>query len=230
MGGVKRARRYDSSGRRAQALRNRGQILDAAERQFLKHGYRATTVSSIAREAGVSAETVYKAFGGKAELVGAIYERGLIGRQQSSVYERSDAMREHEADAQKILRYWAGLIAELGPDVSPIRLLMRSAAEVDPDLAKVLEKSDKERLQRMRHNGRFLARRGYLRVGVTAAEAADVLWMCTSAEFFELLVQRRGWSLRRFERFVGDVLVAALLPSEGNSTDPPTTSDVSDCR
>src|ERR687884_2120291 len=139
MGTVKRRRRYDSSSRRAQALRNRAEILNAAERQFLERGYAATTVSSIAQEAGVSAETVYKVFGGKAELVGAIYERGLIGRQQSSVYERSDAMREHEANAEMIVRYWAGLIAELGPDVSPIRLLMRSAAEVDPDLAKVVE-------------------------------------------------------------------------------------------
>ena len=218
MSGVKRVRRYDSSGRRAQALRNRTEILDAAERQFFERGYAATTVSSVAQEAGVSAETVYKAFGGKAELVGAIYERGLIGRQQSSVYERSDAMREHEANAEMIVRYWAGLIAELGPDVSPIRLLMRSAAQADPDLAKVLEKSDKERLERMRHNARFLAKRGYLRAGVTAAEAADVLWMCTSDEFYELLVQRRGWSLRRFERFVSDLLVAALLPSEPKST------------
>src|SRR5918912_4120783 len=108
MGAVKSRRRYDSSGRRAQALRNRAEILDAAERQFLERGYTATTVSSVAEEAGVSAETVYKAFGGKAELVGAIYERGLIGRQQSSAYERSDAMREHETDAQKILRHWAG--------------------------------------------------------------------------------------------------------------------------
>jgi AcrR family transcriptional regulator len=218
MSDVKRARRYDSSGRRAQALRNRTAILDAAERQFLERGYTATSVSSVAQEAGVSAETVYKAFGGKAELVSAIYERGLIGRQQASVYERSDAMREHEANAQKIVQYWAGLIAELGPDVSPIRLLMRSAAEVDPELAKVLEKSDKERLERMRHNARFLARRGYLRAGLTAADAADILWMCTSAEFYELLVQRRGWSQRRFERFVGDLLIAALLPPEPNST------------
>jgi AcrR family transcriptional regulator len=209
---VKRARRYDSSGRVAQARRNRTAILDVAERQFLERGYAGTTVSSIAREAGTSVETVYKAFGGKAELVGAIYDRGLIGRQQASVYERSDAMREQETNPQKILRDWAGFIAELAPDVSPIRLLMRSAAEADPEIARILEKSDRERLERMRHNARFLARRGYLRADVTAAEAADLLWVCTSAEFFELLVRRRGWSLRRFERHVGDLLTAALLP------------------
>jgi AcrR family transcriptional regulator len=217
MDGVKKPRRYDSSGRIAHALRNRAAILDAAERQFLERGYPATTVSSIASEASVSVETVYKAFGGKAELVGAIYERGLVGRREASVYERSDTMREEETNPRKILRYWAGLIAELGPDVSPIRLLMRSAAGFDPDLAKVLERSDKERLERMRHNARFLAGRGYLRADVTAAEAADVLWTCTSAELYELLVQRRGWSLRRFERFVGDLLVSALLPSTRSS-------------
>jgi len=209
---VKKTRRYDSSGRLAQALRTRTAILDEAERQFLERGYSSTTIASIAGMAGVSVETVYKSFGGKAELVGAIYERGLIGRQQTSVYERSDAMREQETDPERILRYWAGLIAELGPDINPIRLLMRSVAEGDAELARVLEKSDEERLERMRHNARFLAERGYLREGVSIREAADLLWTCTSAEFYELLVERRGLRLRRFERFVGDLLVAALLP------------------
>jgi hypothetical protein len=101
--------------------------------------------------------------------------------------------------------------------VNPIRLVMRAAAAGDPDLAKILEKSDEERLERMRHNARFLASRGYLRDGMTAPQAADVLWTCTSAELYELLVLRRGLSLRRFERFVGDLLVAALLPSERKS-------------
>ncbi len=214
MDAVKRTRRYDSSGRAAQAVRSRSAILDAAQRQFLERGYVSTTVGSIAREAGVSVETVYKALGGKADLVRAIYERGLTGRRQASAYERSDEMRERETDPHKILRYWAGLIAELAPEVSPIRLLMRSAAASDPDLAQVLKESDDERLQRMRHNARFLARRGYLRAGVTSTEAADVLWACTSAELYELFVVRRGWSLRRFERFVGDFMVAALLPPE----------------
>lgn len=211
---VKKTRRYDSRGRTAQALRNRAAILEAAQRQFLDRGYAATTISSIAREAGVSVETIYKAFGGKAEVVRGIYERGLVGAQQTSAYERSDEMREYATDPRKILRFWAGLVAELAPEVSPIRLLMRSAAASDPDLAQVLSDSDEERLQRMRHNARFLAKRGYLREGLAPVEAADFLWTCTSAEFYELFVVRRGWSLRRFERFVGDLMVATLLPSE----------------
>jgi AcrR family transcriptional regulator len=214
MSAVKRTRRYDSSGRAAQALRNRTAILDAARRQFLESGYATPTVSSIAHEAGVSVETVYKALGGKPALVRAVYERGLAGRQQASAYQRSDEMREHETDPRNILRYWAGLIAELAPEVNPIRLLMRSAATGDAELANVLKESDDERLQRMRHNARFLAKRGYLRTGVTSTEAADVLWTGTSAELYELLVLGRGWSLRRFERFVGDYMISALLAAE----------------
>ncbi len=227
MNDVKSRRRYDASGRAAQAQRNRTAILDAAERHFVERGYVTTTVSSIARDAGVSVETVYKAFGGKADLVRAIYERGLAGRQQASAYQRSDEMREHETDPRKILRFWAGLIAELAPEVSPIRLLMRSAAATDPDLAQVLKQSDEERLQRMRHNARFLARRGYLRRGLTPAEAADLLWTCTSAELYELFVVRRGWSLRRFERFVGDLMLASLLPPESDLADGRSASRAS---
>jgi AcrR family transcriptional regulator len=110
---VKGTRQYDSSRRTAQALRNRTAILDAARRQFLERGYDPTTISSIAEEAEVSVETVYKGFGGKAELVRSIYEHGLAGRQEASAYQRSDEMREREADPREILRYWAGLIAEL---------------------------------------------------------------------------------------------------------------------
>ena len=211
MAKVKSTRRYDSSGRTAQALRNRTAILDAAQHQFLEDGYGRTTIASVAREAGVSVETIYKGFGGKADLVREVYERGLAGRQQATVYQRSDEMREHETDPAKILRYWASLIAELGPQVGPIRVVMRSAAADDADLARVMSTSDDDRLKRMRHNARFLERRGYLRPGVSAADAADVLWTCTSAEWYELMVLRRGWSPRRFERFVGDFLVAALL-------------------
>ena len=48
----------------------------------------------------------------------------------------------------------------------------------------------------MRDNARFLHRAGHLREGVSRADAADVLWTLTSAEMFELLVLRRGWSIR----------------------------------
>lgn len=47
-------------------------ILDAATRVFLDSGYDAASMDAIAREAGVSKQTVYSHFGGKEALFGAI--------------------------------------------------------------------------------------------------------------------------------------------------------------
>ncbi len=211
MGHVKSKRRYNSSGRQAQARRTREEVLDAAERQFLANGYAATTIAAIAAEAGVSVETIYKAFGGKSGLVRAIYERGLTGRGPVSAYQRSDEMRAHETDPKTIMRKWGLLTTEVASVVTPIRLLMRSAAVTDPDMAELLKDSDAERLTRMRHHARFLAERGYLRDGVTVAEATDILWTCSSVEIYELLVLQRGWSPDRFARFIADLMIASLV-------------------
>lgn len=205
-------RRYDSSGRQAQARRSREAVLDAAQRQFLGAGYAATTVAAIAHEAGVSAKTIYKAFGGKPGLVRAIYERGLTGWGTVPAYQRSDEMRAREGDPRTIMRKWGSLTAEVGSRVTPILLLIRSAAATDPNMAALLKDSNEHRLERMRHNARALADRGFLRTGVTRAQATDVLWTCSSPELYELLVLQRGWSLPRFGRFVAELMIGTLLP------------------
>lgn len=206
-------RRYDSSGRRAQARRSRETILGTAQRQFLDTGYGATTVASIAAEAGVSVETVFKSFGGKSGLVRAIYDRALRGQEPASSYERSDEMRARETDPETIMRGWGELTAEVAARMTPIRLLIRAAAVTDPEIAALLTDGDGERLQRMRHHAEFLAGRGYLRDGMSTARAADVLYTCSSLELYDVLVLQRGWPLPDFARFVADFMITVLLPS-----------------
>lgn len=63
----------------------------------------------------------------------------------------------------------------------------------------------------MADNAQHLADRGHLRPGVTADNARDVLWLCTSPELYDLLVQRRGWTTRRFGEFVADTMNGTLL-------------------
>lgn len=214
MATVKGNRRYDSRGRKEQAGRNRDAALDAAERLFQEGGYAGTSIASIAQEAGLSVQTIYKVFGGKSGLVKAIYFRGLLGKGDDPAYERSDAMREREVDPRKIMRQWGALTTEVASVVSPIRLLMRSAALADPEMEGLLRDTDEDRLERARHHARFLKARGYLRHGVTLGEATDVLWTCSSIELYDLLVLQRGWPLPRFARFIADFMIAALLPLE----------------
>ena len=212
MANVKPKRRYDSTGRQAQARRNRQAILDAAQRQFLENGYAATTIAAVAAEAGVSVETVYKAFGGKSGLVRAIYDRGLVGPEPVPAHRRADEMRERETDPRAIMRNWGTIASEVSSVVSPIERLVRAAAASDHDMAALLQAHNDLRERRARHHARFLKERGYLREGVSVAQATDILWTCTSDELYDLLVTQRGWSPPRFARFLADFMINALLP------------------
>jgi AcrR family transcriptional regulator len=210
---VKRKRPYDSTSRRRQAERTRALILDAALRLFLTAGYATTTIAAIAAAAGVSVETIYKSFGSKPALVRALSDRALAGAGPRPAYERSDEMRAQETDPHKIIDNWGTLTTEVAPLVSPIHLVVRAAAEADPDLARLRDDIEAARLERMTVNARHLHDAGHLRPGVSLAAAADVLWTYSSPELYELLVLRRGWSTKRYGKFVADAMIAELLPA-----------------
>ena len=211
MAEVKSTRHYDASRRREQAARTRQAILDVARRRFLEHGYPATTVAGIAAEAGTSVETIYKTFGGKPGLVRALWQRGLAGRGLVPAPTRSDALSSTETDPVAVLRGWGQFTTEVAPEVAPIMLLIRAAAATDQEMVVLLTEAEGQRRTRMRHNARRLQGRGWLRPGVTVAQATDILWTYSSTEIYDLLVIKSGWSLRRYGQFVGDALIAALL-------------------
>jgi AcrR family transcriptional regulator len=209
---VKSKRRYDASRRRAQAERTRGAILDVARREFLEHGYAATTVALIAAEAGTSVETVYKAFGGKSGIVRALWERGLEGRGPFPAPERSDLLSSTETDPARVLQGWGKFTIEVAPELAPVLLLVRGAAATDPEMAALLAEAEAQHRTRMRHNARRLHRRGWLRPGIGVTRATDILCTYSSTELYEQLVIKSGWPVKRYGEFVGDALVAALLP------------------
>jgi AcrR family transcriptional regulator len=208
---VKRKRTYDASRRREHALRNRERVVDAAERQFLKHGYASTTIASIAAVADVSPDMIYKTFGGKPGLVRAIRAKALLGTGDSPAETRSDELHSRALGGREIIAEWGALTAEVAPRVAPILLLIRAASASDPEVHALLEEMDTDRLRRMTVNARRLRDAGHLRRGITLPQAADVLWTYSAPELFELLVLRRGWTPKRYGRFIADAMAEALL-------------------
>jgi AcrR family transcriptional regulator len=210
---VKRTRRYDSARRQEAAQQRRATVVESASRLFVREGFAGTTIARIAEDAGVSEETVYKAFGNKVALVRAIRDRALAGEGPVHAERRSDRMQASQHDPRTIIRGWGVLTMEVAPKVAPVLLLVREAAASDPELARLQEEMDAARLTRMTHNARTLLKGGHLRKGITLEAAADVLWTYSSPELYELLVIRRRWSVERYGRFVADAMIAALLPS-----------------
>jgi len=212
--GVKPRRRYDSSRRQEQAGENRRAMLEAARHMFLARGYAATTVSAIAGEAGVSVETVYKAFGNKPGLVKAVVDVAIVGDDDSVPMVQRELVRriEAETDPRRKFAIYGEHLSLSAPRRVPVELLVRAAAASDPGAAGVREQLEGERLTGMGLFAQHLDEGGHLRPGVSVEEAQDVLWACNSAELYDLLVLRRGWSPERYGRWVADTLSAALLP------------------
>jgi AcrR family transcriptional regulator len=188
-------------------------VLAQARAMFLSEGYGRTTVAAIARAANVSQESVYKGFGGKPGLVRAIQEQSLLGTGGPPAEDRSDRAQATAADAVELMDQLGRFTTEISPLGAPIVLLIRdAAASGDADMAALLHDVDDARYQRMLHNARQVLARGFLRAGLMEEEVADVMFTCTSAELYESLVLKRGWSAERYGRFIGRTLVANLLP------------------
>jgi AcrR family transcriptional regulator len=217
---VKRRRAYDTTKRRADALNRRAGVLAAARELFLQDGFAATTVLAVAERAGVSQETVYKRFGGKPGLVRALHDDAMRGEDPISPYRRSESLRTHP-DPYEIVRGWSRLSTEVAPRASPILLLVRDAALVQPRLRDLLTELDDVRHQRMSENAQFLHDAGHLRQGVTSRTAADLMWSVTSPEMYELLVLRRGWSLDQYADYIFHTVTGLLKQAENHRAADP---------
>lgn len=199
-------------------------MVRAAYDLFSAHGYLGTTISAIAKEAGVAVPTIYYTFGTKAALLEESLGAAIVG---------FDRWREPRPDPQfDDLLPWHGWWGEF--ESSPtsraafdvffthgVRILERVAPLVAtlhgaagaPEAAEVLRISEQRRVATYRYSVRVIAgRSGGLRPGLTSATATDILVVLFSAEFYGSIRLGRGWSARRTAAFLRELLAAQLLP------------------
>jgi AcrR family transcriptional regulator len=209
---VKGRRRYDASGRHRQVQQSRARMLAAAQDLFLADGYSATTIPRVAREAGVSAQSVYKAFGNKGGLVKAVFDTAIAGDDQPvSMIEREALLRvRNEPDPVVKLWLYAAFVADTAPRHVPVQLLLRSAAAADAEAALVWQQLCTERLTGMSMFAQALG--PHLRDDIDIDDARDLLWTYNSPELWDLLVLQRRWSPDRYADELARTLIHALLP------------------
>ena len=211
---VKVKRAYDVTRRREAARRSRRAVLDVAQQLFLERGFAATTMVDVAHAAGVSTKNIYKVFGNKVGLAKAVFDLAIAGDDAPApMVERSPLMKvREEPNPRRKLALYGEHLAAASPRHVPFQLVILDAAANDPEAAKVWEQLQAERLRGMAMFANGLAADGHLREDIAAVEARDVLWTYNSAELYRLLVIERGWSAKRYGRWIADALAAALLP------------------
>jgi AcrR family transcriptional regulator len=214
-------RAYRSPRRREQAADTRRRVLDAAARLLAEHGYTGTTIAAVAREAGVSAETVYAAFRNKRTLVGELVRVSVRGDGEAPAAQQAGARAVAAApDQAERLRLFAADVAERLERVGPVLHALAAASE--PELEELRAAVDRDRLAGMRAFAGMLARGGELRVGADAA--AETVWALASPELHTALTARRGWTRERYATWLADTLGAALVPGWEQAAGPAGTS------
>ncbi len=213
---VKPRRRYDSRRRREQAAQTRQMILGAAGALFRERGYAGTSMAQIAAEAGVVVETIYRGFGSKRALFRAVMEAVLAGggaRADVTVEERP-AIRAviEEPEPQRQIALYVATQPGIHRRSGPLLRALRDGMAGDPELSGVWDEMEAWRLE---GQGRFvamLAEKGALRVGLSVEDARDVVWTLCSLAGHDLLLVERGWTSERYQEWLTNALVCALLP------------------
>ena len=200
---------------RAEQIREtRARVLGAARELFVRRGYTGATVDAIAHRAGVSPQTVYNVIGTKADVLKAVYDVALAGDDEPvPVGERPHVAAMRAApDAATVLRLYARvgrtMVERAGPLLTTVYV---QAPGGDPQVRAFVETIERERAVGTAATARFVAERFGLRDGLTVAEAGDVLWTLTSPETADRLLRRCGWSLDRYEAWLGRAMAEALV-------------------
>jgi AcrR family transcriptional regulator len=216
---VNRARRYDNTARAAQALQTRRRVIAAAHELLLEQGYAATTINQIARRAGVSTETVYKAFGSKAALTKQVYDVALAGDDEPVPMRDRPEIQAilAEPDPRRKVAGYAALARQLGGRLGPLLAVLLGARGADADLDAFARTTANERLAGTAGLVGHLAEVGALRPGLDPERARDLLWALISPELYQLLVVERGWSPEDYERWLSSAIADALLDRQADA-------------
>lgn len=209
---VKRA--YHSPRRAAQARRTRAAIREAAHDLFLRDGYAATTISAIAAEADVAAQTIYSQFGTKAAIVKDLLDVSIVGDEDPvPVAGRPWFQRVFDdgIDGHERLRRYASAARRIYAGAGTAFEIVRRGADSDSDLAQLWRASQRTRRGVVTDVLDAALAGSDLRPGLTRSEAIDVFWVLHGPELFHSLCSDCGWHIDRYESWLADALCEQLL-------------------
>ena len=213
MGSEVKPRPYNSPRRRAQAEQTRHAILSAAKRLFEKHGYAGTSIAEIARDADVALKTVYVGFETKAGVLRALWNRELRGERDDLPVAQQEWYVQllAEPDPERQVRLNARNSREGKERISAVLDIIRGASPVEPEIAELWNRIQTEYRANQRAVAQSIAEKKALQRGLTVDRAADILWTLNNPDVWHLLVGRRGWTPKQFEKWAADTACVQLL-------------------
>lgn len=184
------------SPRRARARATQWRIVKAAFGLFCEHGYSGTTMAHIAQAAGVAAQTVYFTFHTKAAVLSRAYDFAVSGEGEPTVPWEQPWYREMvaAADVVESLGHLVAGVGEITRRLTPLYVVASGTAASDPEVAEVVDRHERWRVEGYRGMVEVLRAKTALRAGLTPERATDLLLLYAGMDVYHALVEVAGWS------------------------------------
>ena len=197
--------------REAQAALARRHIAQAALDLFLADGYVQTSMSAIAKRAGVAVQTIYNAVGNKVAVLSAVLDLVAAGPDAPTPVPQFMAARgAATSDVSGLIDVLVDWFAEVHPRSAPLFLLIRQAAALDPDVGRLERARADQRLRNYARAAAQIRERGGLTTGLSDEEGAAVIWSLGHPDTYRALVLDRGWTDESYRAWLATSLRAAL--------------------
>ena len=176
-------------------------ILAAARELFIERGYGATNLQDVADRAGVAVQTIYFVFGNKRTVLKELADTTIAGddepvatmdrpwfRDALAAPTAEDHLRRHVHGTRQILERFA-----------PMSRVIAAALATELEVAELWQYDEDPRFVVQSAAAKSLMGKPGARSGVTARQAADLLFGVLSPALYLVFVEERGWSPKRFE-------------------------------
>ena len=184
-----------ASPRRARARATQLRIAKAAFAMFCERGYAGTTMAHIADAAGVAVQTVYFAFHTKAAVLSRAYDVAVMGEEEGVVPWEQKWYREmvEEPDVVEALGHLVTGVGEITRRLTPLFVIASGEAASDPEVAEVVERHERWRVEGYRAMVEVLRVKATLRADLTPERANDLVLLYAGMDVYHALVEVGGW-------------------------------------
>ena len=201
-------RRYRSPLRAERAAETRRRITAAAVELFTEHGFGGSTVTAIAKRAGVAPQTVYAIFGTKGAILQALLSQ-MEEDAGAAEWRTRIAAADDPADKLAGFAQWTASMLS----TSKASIMAAQGAVADPAIIGLRAEADQHRRQALASLIGGLAEHGALAEGLTRRRAVDRAWVLTGVEIYLGATDGCGWSDAEYATWLADLLVSQLLAS-----------------
>jgi AcrR family transcriptional regulator len=199
--------------RRARAQATQWRIVKAAFSLFCERGYIGTTMAQIAEASGVAVQTVYFTFHTKAAVLSRAYDFAVGGEGEPQHPWDQTWYREMVAatDVAEALRHLVSGVGDITRRLTPLYVVASGSAAGDPDVAAVVDRHERWRVEGYRDMLEVLTAKAPLRADLDPQRANDLLLLFAGMDVYHSLVEVRGWSHDEWVAWTRSTLVDQLF-------------------